>query len=157
MVRPLYGLSTVCKEWYIALKRAMVKDTGGEATSRDKSVFVLDDSDCDSNTGEGLRGKCAGDNGGMDFLESMEVAVLSKWGGVFGVSISHVGDLVIFGHDMSIRILSGEMEEHSAAKVSAASDALYWGVRITKVKNDRDASACIQFTTNDCGVKFKIF
>ena len=61
-LKPLYGLSTVCKEWYLALRDDIVKDLGWKVTARDKSGFIRAASDCDYNFSKGSMGKCFGNN-----------------------------------------------------------------------------------------------
>ena len=58
--KPLDGLSTSCKQWYIAIRVPLVRDLGGKATSIDKSVFCWADSDFNYNCGKDPGGKCFG-------------------------------------------------------------------------------------------------
>ena len=39
LLKPLYGLSTACKDWYRTLRNFLIEECGGKATSLDKSVF----------------------------------------------------------------------------------------------------------------------
>ena len=39
LLKPLYGLSTACKDWYRTLRNFLIEECGGKVTSLDKSVF----------------------------------------------------------------------------------------------------------------------
>ena len=39
LLRPLYGLSTACKDWCKTIRDFLIYECGGKATSLDKSVF----------------------------------------------------------------------------------------------------------------------
>ena len=39
LIKPLYGLSTACKDWYSTIRNFLTDECGGKVTSLDKSVF----------------------------------------------------------------------------------------------------------------------
>ena len=39
LLKPLYGLSTACKDWYRTIRNFLTDECGGRVTSLDKSVF----------------------------------------------------------------------------------------------------------------------
>ena len=39
LLKPLYGLSTACKDWYRTIRNFLTDECGGKVTSLDKSVF----------------------------------------------------------------------------------------------------------------------
>ena len=55
LLKPLYGMSTACKDWYGAIRNFLANECGGEVTSLDKSVFFRTRQWSDYGYGKGFR------------------------------------------------------------------------------------------------------
>ena len=104
-------------------------DLWGEATLIDKSVCFRSDSDSNYNFGECLRG-CRTDNSENGILEIEQNRGSIGRENLVGVSISHVGDLVVTGSDMFIRFISGEMKGNSRCESFERDEAIYLRMQI---------------------------
>ena len=57
LLKPLYGLSNACKDWYNTIRNAQANECGGEVASLDKSVCFLTQQGFDYGYGVGFRDK----------------------------------------------------------------------------------------------------
>ena len=132
--KPMYGFATTRRERYGSLKIPLTR-LGGKATLLDKSLFFWASGDSHYGFGRGLRVKCIGVNEKGIFEANKDFAPGEKRD-VVGISISHVGDLLIYGSNSFISYLSRKLENRYGVKAFGGNEAIYLGMTIGNPPNE---------------------
>ena len=134
LLKPLYGLSTACKDWYKTIRNFLSKECGEKATSLDKSVCFWTQQDFGYEYGKGFMGKNWSnlDHGIFKINEFFETKEQKD---VIGFIAIRLGDLLISGCGMFIEYATQRMKGKSEVDSYEGNEATYIGMQIMEVKN----------------------
>ena len=139
LLKPRYGLSTDCKDWYEAIRDFLANDCvcvwAGEVTSLDKSVFFWTRQGFDYGYGRGFRDQ---NNTNLDkrIFKAIEDFDTSEQRNVIGVIAIRVDDLLISGSDMFIEYIPHKMNGEFEADSYEGNEATYLRMEITQTNNE---------------------
>ena len=130
--KPLYGLTTSCKEWYLKIGDFLV-NLGWVVALLDKAVFFWGSDDCF--TVPEKVGSANALNNERGVFEINEDSGPEEKRNAVGISIPHVGDLLIARTGDVISFLSGKLEGAFGTKAFVGGDSIYLRTEIANVPN----------------------